>query len=84
MKPHLQYGCDDKDITEYICHRINESIEINGDLTKPLWLKANRSKRFVDMVTGEPGLYDTRASALWNEEFLYIGILAEEIGRAHV
>jgi len=78
MKSEINYGCSDNEITDYTCNRITESIEINGDLSKPVWLKANKSGRFVDMVTGEPGLYDTRAVALWNEEFLYIGIRAEE------
>ncbi len=72
------YGCKDTDIADYTCYRINEPIEINGDLTKPLWIKANKSNRFVDMVTGDPGLYDTRAAALWNEDHLYVAFWAEE------
>jgi len=78
MKSELQYGCNEKDLADYTCHRINESIMINGDLTKSLWLKAEKSKRFVDMVTGDPALYDTRAAALWNDEYLYIALWAEE------
>src|SRR5438874_5762325 len=30
------------------------------------------------MVSGEPGFYDTRAAALWDDEFLYVGFWAEE------
>ena len=30
------------------------------------------------MVTGEPGLYDTRSAALWNDENLYMAFWAEE------
>ena len=78
MKSQIQYGCRENYLADYTCQRINESIEINGDLSKPVWLKATRSGRFVDMVTGEPGLYDTRAAALWNDENLYLALRAEE------
>ncbi len=30
------------------------------------------------MVTGEPGFYDTRAAAMWDDENLYVGFKAEE------
>jgi hypothetical protein len=30
------------------------------------------------MVSGEPGFYDTRAAALWDDEFLYVAFWAEE------
>ena len=33
---------------------------------------------FADMVSGEPGFYDTRAAALWDDEFLYLAFWAEE------
>jgi len=65
-------------ISHYTCLKIQNNITINGDLNKPEWLNAEKSGRFVDMVTGEPGLYDTRSAALWNDEYLYIAFWAEE------
>ena len=77
-KSLIKYGCDEKDVANYTCYRIDESVEINGDLTKPVWERCNKSLRFVDMVTGEPGIYDTHVAALWNREYLYLGYWAEE------
>ncbi|GAA4465814.1 hypothetical protein GCM10023189_46990 [Nibrella saemangeumensis] len=66
------------DLTSYTARKISETLEINGDLTKPVWQAATWSHRFVDMVTGAPGLYDTRAAILWNDTHLYIAFYAEE------
>jgi hypothetical protein len=62
----------------YTCNKIPANIEVNGDLSKPEWLNAVKSARFVDMVTGDPGFYDTRAAALWNDENLSFAFWAEE------
>jgi hypothetical protein len=62
----------------YTARKINETLTINGDLTKPAWQAATWSHRFVDMVTGVPGLYDTRAAILWNNTHLYVAFFAEE------
>ncbi|WP_245189763.1 carbohydrate-binding family 9-like protein [Lunatimonas salinarum] len=70
--------CKESDIANYTCYKTNESIQIASDLTKPVWMKAAKSGRFVDMVTGDPGLYDTRAAALWNDKYLYVAFWAEE------
>ncbi|MDB5246554.1 MAG: hypothetical protein JWQ40_948 [Segetibacter sp.] len=78
MKQVPNYGCSEDEIAHYNCHKINSRIEINGDLSKPEWSNAVKSGRFVDMVTGEPGLYDTRSAALWDDENLYIAFWAEE------
>ena len=43
-----------------------------------VWQKALRSPRFVYMVTGVPGFYNTEAAALWDDENLYIAFWAEE------
>ncbi|MDX2153783.1 MAG: carbohydrate-binding family 9-like protein [Bryobacteraceae bacterium] len=43
-----------------------------------LWEASPRSPRFVDMVTGAPGLFDTRAAALWDDEALYVKFWVEE------
>ncbi len=67
-----------QNVAHYDCKKINSPISINGDLTKPQWATANKSPRFVDMVTGAPALYDTRTAALWDDNNLYIAFWAEE------
>ncbi|MEO6000650.1 MAG: carbohydrate-binding family 9-like protein [Chitinophagaceae bacterium] len=78
MKNTNKYGCNAEDIAHYTCHKISTTIPVDGNLTKPEWLNALKSNRFVDMVSGEPGLYDTRSAALWNDENLYFAFWAEE------
>lgn len=73
-----QYGCLESEVAHYTSKQILEQIDVNGDLAKPVWQKAKRSPRFVDMVTGKPGIYNTEAAILWNQEFLYIGFWIEE------
>ena len=63
---------------DYTCHRIRTPIKVDGHLTESVWEKAPRSPRFVDMVTGDPALFDTRAAALWDSDNLYIGFWVEE------
>ena len=64
--------------SEYRCLRTPSPIVIDGDLTKEPWRRAKRSPRFGDMVTGDPGFFDTRAAALWDDQNLYIAFWIEE------
>jgi hypothetical protein len=64
--------------SEYLCFRTPAPIEIDGDLTKEPWTRAARSPRFGDMVTGDPGYFDTRAAALWDDHNLYVAFWIEE------
>jgi len=70
--------CADEYIAHYTCCRAAGPIVVDGSLDEPSWQVATRSPRFEDMVTGEPGLLDTRAAALWDDEYLYIGFWIEE------
>jgi hypothetical protein len=63
---------------DYQAKKINTSIKINGDVSKDIWKNATWSKRFVDMVTGDAGMYNTQTAILWNETHLYIAFKAEE------
>lgn len=67
----------DNDV-DYIAKKIDGSITIDGNVQKPIWQDANWSPRFVDMVSGQPGLYNTQVAILWNETHLYIAFEAEE------
>jgi hypothetical protein len=66
------------DIAHYTCYRAAGSIRIDGRLDEPSWHAAPRSRRFVDIVTGEPAWFDTRVAMLWDDNFLYFGFTAEE------
>jgi hypothetical protein len=73
-----RYGCPEDKVGHYTCYRTNEAIQIDGHLNENVWQKAPRSPRFVDLVTGGPATLDTRMSALWDDEHLYVGFWVEE------
>jgi hypothetical protein len=72
------YGTADENIAHYTCYRTPNPIAIDGNANKPAWQHAPRSSRFVDMVTGRPAFFDTRAAALWDDENFYVAFWAEE------
>lgn len=63
---------------DYYAKQITIPIDIDGNTKKTVWQNATWSKRFVDMVSGESGMYDTRVAILWNKTHLYIAFEAEE------
>ena len=62
---------------DYIAYRAG-SIVVDGKLDESEWSTSPKSTSFVDLVTGEPGWYDSRASILWDDQILYIGFWLEE------
>lgn len=74
----LNYGCDESHLAHYTVFQTPSALTIDGNLDKPAWQQAVKSGRFVDMVTGAPGWYDTRAAVLWDNDYLYFGIWVEE------
>lgn len=65
-------------MSDYTAKKIPFSIMIDGNTKKEVWQKANWSPRFVDMVTGAPGMYNTQTAILWNDTNLYIAFKVEE------
>ena len=65
-------------IAHYTAHHIDESIQIDGRLDEKSWHLAPRSPRFADLIRGNPGIHDTRAAVLWDDEYLYVGYWVEE------
>lgn len=63
---------------DYTAKEIYKPISIDGNINKEVWKNAQWSKRFVDMVTGESGMYNTQTSLLWNSTHLYIAFAIEE------
>jgi len=76
MDPNLP--CQESDIAHYTCYRTRERLKIDGSLQAHAWEKAPKSGRFVDMVSGTPGLFDTRTAALWDDENFYVAYWVEE------
>ena len=69
----------------YTCRRSPHLVPLDGRLTDPVWARVERSPRFVDMVTGDPGFFDTRAAAVWDDECLHVGFWCDEpFPEAHV
>jgi hypothetical protein len=65
-------------VADYHCYRTRAALPLDGRLTAAAWQSAPKSPRFVDMVTGAPAHFDTRAAALWDDQNLYIGFWVEE------
>lgn len=62
----------------YTCYRTHTPLAIDGRPEEAAWQKAPRSQRFIDVIGGTPGLYDTRAALLWDDDNLYIAFWCEE------
>jgi hypothetical protein len=62
----------------YPCRRTRLPIRVDGVLDDDAWQHAHWSPRFADMVSGTPGLYDTRAAMVWDAEALYVAFRVEE------
>jgi hypothetical protein len=62
----------------YKCYRTRSPLLIDGKLDEPAWQKAPQSPRFIDVIGGNPGIYDTRSALLWDDEHLYIAFWCEE------
>ena len=71
-------ACSAKDIVHYTARRATGPITVDGVLDEPDWQKAEKSPRFVDMATGEPAIFGTRAAAVWDDQNLYIAFWVEE------
>jgi hypothetical protein len=65
-------------LAHYTSHRLTGPITIDGDLEKPVWKAAPKSRRFVDMVSGEPAFFDTRMASLWDDKNLYVAYWLDE------
>lgn len=62
----------------YKCYRTRSPLLIDGKLDEAAWQKAPQSPRFIDVIGGNPGIYDTRSALLWDDQHLYIAFWCEE------
>jgi hypothetical protein len=63
---------------DYTARKISGKIDIDGNIQKEVWKNAEWSNRFVDLVTGDLALYNTKSAILWNDTHLYIAFWAED------
>ena len=51
---------------DYTAQKIPGVTSIDGDIKKEIWQNAKWSKRIVDMVSGQAGMYNTQTALLIN------------------
>lgn len=72
------FPCSEEHIAHYTAYRVDKPIQIDGHLDETSWQAAPRSPRFVDLISGQRTIHDTRAAVLWDDEHLYVGFWVEE------
>jgi hypothetical protein len=73
-----RFPCPSNEIARYTAHRITEKMRIDGRLDERVWQTAPTSPRFVDILSGQPTLHDTRATVVWDDENFYVAYRVEE------
>ena len=73
-----KFPCPSNEIARYTSLRVSEPIRVDGKLDERIWQLAPTSPRFVDILSGQRTLYDTRAMVVWDDENLYLGYRIEE------
>lgn len=56
----------------YTIYKTRTPITIDGKLDGKIWDQVPWSDRFVDVISGDPIILDSRVKCLWDEENLYI------------
>lgn len=72
------FPCPTNEIAHYTARRAAEPIRIDGQLSERTWQSASTSPRFIDIISGQPTLYDTRAMVVWDDLNLYVAYRVEE------
>jgi len=62
----------------YAAKRISHDQAQSLEVSSPLWERAQRSPRFVNIVNGRPATLGTEAAVLWSDEHLFVRYWAEE------
>ena len=73
-----RFPCNPEEIARYTAYRVHEPVKVDGRLDEKCWASVPRSPRFIDIITGKPTLYDTRAAVLWDDKNLYVAYWVEE------
>ncbi|MCB0666732.1 MAG: carbohydrate-binding family 9-like protein [Saprospiraceae bacterium] len=70
--------CDPDLLPHYEAKFITDKIQIDGNLAEKVWIEAEKSPSFRDLIYGTATRYDTRAAVLWDEDYLYVGYWIQE------
>ncbi len=73
-----KFPCPTNEIARYTAQRAAGPIRVDGKLDEPDWQSATLSPRFVDILSGQPVIHDTRAAVLWDDQYLYVSYRVEE------
>lgn len=73
-----KFPCPENEIARYTAFRVADPIQIDGRLDETAWQQAPQSPRFIDIITGQPAVHETRAAVLWDDRNLYIAFRVEE------
>jgi hypothetical protein len=65
-------------VASSIARRALTPPDLDGRLEADCWRTAERSPRFVDLVSGDAVPLDTRGAILWDDEHLYLGFWLEQ------
>ncbi len=74
----LPIPCNPSEIPTYTSYKVGNKINVDGNLQEKAWNHAERSRAFVDLITGESTMYRTQAAVLWDQDFLYVAYWIEE------
>ena len=72
----LAFAC--KRDGDYVVHRANGRIEIDGVLAESAWDRAARAGPFVRSLDGKTASAATEARLLWDDDHLYVAFLSED------
>jgi hypothetical protein len=78
MSTPWEFPWPQEKIAHYTAYRAAGPIQIDGHLNEESWKSSPRSPRFSDLIKGAPGIHDTRAAVLWDDQYLYVGYWIEE------
>lgn len=67
-----------QEIREYTVRKIASDLIIDGKLSEPEWTAAAFTEKFINYLNGSSVKLSTRAKFLWNDEYLFIGIICED------
>ena len=73
-----KFPCPDNAIPHYTAERVAGPIVIDGKLDESSWKSVKFSPRFVDIITAQPVIHDTRVAVLWDDQYIYVAYRVQE------
>lgn len=76
--PFPQSFVPTSEIPRYRAKRTTNPPTIDGRLNDDAWADCEKTTPFVDLISGESTLHETRAAITWDDDYLYIGFWVDE------